>query len=264
MRIVSARSAPRIALMLVDRRSASTSRHSSTTATAEATGQSLLAKNSVQSVWPIISVCEPPSRSGMTNSPTIGMKQSSAPATTPGARQRQRHQPERLPARAAEIGRGFEQRFVELFQRRVERQHHERQIGIDDADIDRGVGREPATGGSITMPSASSTSLSRPVALQDVDPGIDADQERGPERQHDEQDQHAPARAAARAPCRRRADSRSASRMQRRERGDLQALEIGRRCRADRSRAARNCRATARRRNRAMPCQPAARSSTGI
>src|SRR6202041_417508 len=62
-----------------------TKRQTSTTATAEAVGQSLLAKNSVQTVCPIIEVCEPPSRSGMTNSPTIGMKHNSAPAITPGA-----------------------------------------------------------------------------------------------------------------------------------------------------------------------------------
>jgi hypothetical protein len=36
-------------------------------------------------VWPIIAVREPPSRSGMTNSPTAGMKHNSAPAITPGA-----------------------------------------------------------------------------------------------------------------------------------------------------------------------------------
>ena len=62
-----------------------TNRHTRTTATADAVGQSLLAKNSVQMVWPIIEVREPPSRSGMTNSPTIGMKHNSEPATTPGA-----------------------------------------------------------------------------------------------------------------------------------------------------------------------------------
>src|SRR3954471_17186285 len=61
-----------------------TSMASSTAASADATGQSRLAKNSIQSVCPIIAVDEEPSRSGMTNSPMIGMKQSSAPATMPG------------------------------------------------------------------------------------------------------------------------------------------------------------------------------------
>ena len=43
---------------------------------------------------------------------------------------------------AAEIGRRLEQRRIELLERGVERQHHERQVGIDDADIDREVGVE--------------------------------------------------------------------------------------------------------------------------
>ena len=54
-------------------------------ATADATGQSLFWKNSVHKVWPIINAFDPPSRSGMTNSPAIGMKHSSAPAKTPDA-----------------------------------------------------------------------------------------------------------------------------------------------------------------------------------
>ena len=107
---------------------------------AEATGQSRLEKNSVHSVCPIISVCEPPSRSGMTNSPTIGMKQSSTPAATPGSDSGSVTSQKARAARAAEIGGGLQQRLVHLFERGVERQHHERQIGIDHADIDRGVG----------------------------------------------------------------------------------------------------------------------------
>src|SRR4029078_11965521 len=54
-------------------------------ATAAATGQSLFWKNSVHRVWPIISAFEPPSRSGMTNSPAIGMKHNSTPAKMPDA-----------------------------------------------------------------------------------------------------------------------------------------------------------------------------------
>ena len=58
---------------------------SSTTATADATGQSRLLKNSLHMVLPIISVPEPPSRSGMTNSPVAGMKTRKQPAMTPGS-----------------------------------------------------------------------------------------------------------------------------------------------------------------------------------
>src|SRR5436309_11374265 len=61
-----------------------TSSTSNTTATADATGQSLLVKNSSHRLWPIISALEPASRSGITNSPMIGMKHSNAPAATPG------------------------------------------------------------------------------------------------------------------------------------------------------------------------------------
>src|ERR1044072_7418759 len=58
---------------------------SSTTASAEATGQSRFQKNSSHSTCPIIVVADEPSRSGMTNSPVIGMKQSRQPATIPGS-----------------------------------------------------------------------------------------------------------------------------------------------------------------------------------
>ena len=214
---------------------------------AEATGQSLLAKNSIHSVCPIIRVSEPPSRSGMTNSPAIGMKQSSAPAATPGQRQRQRHQPERLPARTAEIGRRFQQRLVHLLQRGVERQHHERQIGIDDADIDRGVGREPGHR-RVDDVQPQQHVVEQAVALQDVDPGIDADQERGPERQDHQhhQERLQPARRARDA-----VGDRIADREQDRGRDgrDLQALEIGDQIERVGAEQRDSCRTTGRRRN---------------
>jgi len=52
-------------------------------ATAEAIGQSRLLKNSCQSTFPIIKVSGPPSNSGITYSPTEGIKTSIEPATTP-------------------------------------------------------------------------------------------------------------------------------------------------------------------------------------
>src|SRR5690606_28478702 len=57
---------------------------SMTMATAEATGQSRLAKNSSHSTRPIINVSAPPKSEGMTNSPMAGIKTSMEPATTPG------------------------------------------------------------------------------------------------------------------------------------------------------------------------------------
>src|SRR5436309_1392214 len=59
--------------------------NSSTMARADATGQSRLPKNSSHKTCPIIEVDDEPSRSGMTNSPTIGMQQSRQPATMPGS-----------------------------------------------------------------------------------------------------------------------------------------------------------------------------------
>ncbi len=53
------------------------------TATAAAMGQSLLLKNSSHSTRAIISVCGPPSSSGITYSPTQGMNTSIEPAMMP-------------------------------------------------------------------------------------------------------------------------------------------------------------------------------------
>ena len=53
-------------------------------ATALATGQSRLLKNSVHSTLPIMSMPGSPSSEGMTNSPTAGMNTSMQPATMPG------------------------------------------------------------------------------------------------------------------------------------------------------------------------------------
>ena len=56
-----------------------------TTAIALATGQSPLPKNSLHSTLPTMVVDEPPSMSGMTNSPTAGTNTSNPPAITPGS-----------------------------------------------------------------------------------------------------------------------------------------------------------------------------------
>ena len=159
----------------------------------------------------------------MTNSPMIGMKQSSAPATMPGSDSGTVTCENVRQGGAAEIGRGFEQRLVHLLQRRVERQHHEREIRIDDADIDRVVGREPRDR-RVDDAQRDQRLIEQPVVLQDVDPRIDADQERGPERQHHQQHQHA-------LPAPRRARERIGDRIgdqqqdRGRDRGDLQALQ---------------------------------------
>ena len=54
-----------------------------------------------------------------------------------GQRQRERDAPEALPGVGAEVLRGVEQRRVVLLQVGVERQHHERQVHVDQADDHR-------------------------------------------------------------------------------------------------------------------------------
>ena len=146
------------------------------TATADDTGQSRLEKNSFHSVLPIISVCEPPSRSGMTNSPTAGMKTSRQPAMTPGSDSGKVIFQKARGRRAAEILGGLDQRIVHLLQRRIERQHHEGQIGIDDADEDRRSGVEDDQR-LVDDVQREQQLVEQPLGLEDADPGVDADQE---------------------------------------------------------------------------------------
>ena len=73
----------------------------------------------------------------MTNSPTAGMKTSMQPAMTPGSDSgKVIFQKALIGGQPRSCGR-LDQRMVHLLQRRIERQHHERQVGIDDADEDR-------------------------------------------------------------------------------------------------------------------------------
>ena len=92
--------------------------------------------------------------------------------------------------------------------------------------IDRGVGREPRHRLADDAEREQRV-VEQAVALQDGDPGIDADQERGPERQD-----HRITRTGCSAPRRARdgVGDRIADQQQdqRRERRDLQAREIGR------------------------------------
>ncbi len=142
-----------------------TSKASSRIASAEASGQSLLEKNSVHSTLPIIRLSGPPSRSGITNSPTAGMKTSMLPATMPGQESgsvtRRKARKGRQPRSAAASSRvGISMRQVG-----VERQHHEGQIGIDHAEIDRELGVQDVQRVSMT-PSQSSKLFSSPLVLR--------------------------------------------------------------------------------------------------
>ena len=118
------------------------------------------------------------------------------------------------------------------------------------------------TTGSWTMPSAISSVVEQPVALQDVDPGIDADQERGQERQEHRHDQDR--LQAARHP-RDAIGDRIADQQQdrRRQRRDREAAQIGRQIEPVGAEQLDSCRATAPATKSRKPGQPAARSSTG-
>ena len=177
--------------------------HSSTTAAAEATGQSLLVKNSSHKVWPIIS--ESGTRQQIGDHEFADDRDEAQQHAGGHARQRQRkrHQPERLPRRAPRSAAASSSAGSSLGERRVERQDHERQIGIDDAEIHRAVGGEPHHRRGYQMQRQQDL-VEQAVMLQDVDPGIDADQERGPERQRSRASSPPPASAAAAAPCHRR------------------------------------------------------------
>ncbi len=81
-----------------------------------------------------------PDRSGITNSPTAGMKTRNEPAMMPGRASGTVIAPEGRGGRAAEIDRGLDQRAVMLLEVGVERQDHEGQVGVDDADMDGDLG----------------------------------------------------------------------------------------------------------------------------
>jgi hypothetical protein len=68
----------------------------------------------------------------------------------------------------------------------IQRQHHERQIGIDNADIHGDVGIE------YLQRLADETehlqeAIEQAVVAENTHPGVDPDQDRGPGRHHDQQ-----------------------------------------------------------------------------
>ena len=100
-------------------------------------------------------------------------------------RERQRHQPKRLPAWTAEIGCSLDQAFIHFLEARIEGQHHEGQVRIDQTDIDGRVAGEPC-GRFIDQAQHDQELIEQSVALENIDPGVDADQKRRPERQRNQ------------------------------------------------------------------------------
>ena len=73
----------------------------------------------------------------MTYSPIIGMKTRMLPVTSPGQSDRQGDLAEGRPAAGAEVLGGLGQRPVHPLQRHVEREDHQRQVPVDEADHHR-------------------------------------------------------------------------------------------------------------------------------
>jgi hypothetical protein len=98
----------------------------------------------------------------------------------------------------AEVEAGLQQRLVQPVQRRIQRQHHERQVDVDQAHDHREIVVQHLQ--RLEVGGCSPTSAARPFhslqALVDValgaqhgDQGVGADQQVRPERQHDQQQQ---------------------------------------------------------------------------
>ncbi len=71
----------------------------------------------------------------------------------------------------------------------IERQHHERQVGVNDADVDRQVGVEDLQR-LVDEAYPHQQAIEQAVVAEDAHPGVDPDQDRGPGRHHDEQQQN--------------------------------------------------------------------------
>jgi hypothetical protein len=106
-----------------------------------------------------------------------------------GERLRQRDRQERAKRPCAQIRRRLEQRRVVLLEVRVQRQDHERQIRIHDADIHREVGLHQHQW-TVDDAEVQQHVVDDAVVVQQPDPGVHAQQERGPERQHHQHQQH--------------------------------------------------------------------------
>ena len=88
----------------------------------------------------------------------------------------------------AQVRRRLQQRAVQLLHVRVERQDHERQVGVDDPEIDREVRVEHADG-LVDESDRDQQVVDGALVGQQAHPGVDAQQERSPERQDDRHQQ---------------------------------------------------------------------------
>ena len=126
-----------------------------------------------------------------------------------GHRQRQRDAQERLEWLAAEIDRRFEQRQIVLLEIRIQRQDHERQVRVHDADVHREV-RLQHHDRLVDDAERHQHLVDQAVVAEQSDPRVHAQQERRPERQDDQQQQHVAPRSGRRARSRTPSDNRAA------------------------------------------------------
>src|SRR4029077_15769274 len=78
--------------------------------------------------------------------------------------------------------------FIERRQAAVEWQDHEREVGINEPELDRESVVEERQRRR-DQPDGNQQLVQQTIGLEDRDPGIDADQKAGPERQHDQKQQ---------------------------------------------------------------------------
>ncbi len=130
----------------------------------------------------------PPRRSETTNWPIDGMKTRMMPATIPGmvsGTVTRKKVATLLAPRSSEASSRSE---IELLERGVERQDHERQLAVDQADHDREVGVEEVQR-LVDDAGAEQDGVDQPLGAQDEHPGVGADQEARPERDHHQAEQ---------------------------------------------------------------------------
>ena len=122
----------------------------------------------------------------MRYSPMTGMNTSRRSRTDTRQRQRQDDLAERRDRPGAQVARRLEERAVQALEADVDRQDHQRQVVVDDAqEIANGVLR------SWMSPNPTQPRMrGMPFPPRSVHPGVGPDEEAGPERDDDEGDEH--------------------------------------------------------------------------
>jgi hypothetical protein len=152
-----------------------------------------LAKNSVQITRPSIRVSEAAQQVRDHELAGHGDEAEQDARRRAGQGEREGHAPEGRERRCAEILGGLNQALILPVQDRVQRQDHEGQVGVDEPQQDGGLGVEDL---DRRQAERRKRRIQHPGRLQDRDPGVNADQEAGPERQDHRHYQRLPRTAA--------------------------------------------------------------------